>query len=88
MGAGVYLVEVIITSSGQRSVGNFYLVNDGPRPVEDACWTFARRDYAGRHRSAEEVHTMSLANMDPEYCMVLRSDLVLAAIDEVLTFRG
>lgn len=46
--------------------------------VEDACWTFARLDYAGRLRSAEEVHAMSLANMAPEYCTVLRSDQIEA----------
>jgi nicotinamidase-related amidase len=47
--------------------------------VEDACWTFARLDYAGHLRSAEEVHAMSLANMDPEYCTVLRSDQIEAS---------
>lgn len=38
--------------------------------VEDACFTFARRDYQGRQRSAEEVHAMSLANLSGEYCHV------------------
>jgi nicotinamidase-related amidase len=46
--------------------------------VEDGCFTFARRDYAGRLRSADEVHTMSLANLDREYCTVVRSQEVLA----------
>ncbi len=39
--------------------------------VEDACFTFARRDYHGRLRSAEEVHAMSLANLAGEYCTVM-----------------
>jgi nicotinamidase-related amidase len=47
--------------------------------VEDACWTFGRLDHAGRLWSAEEVHAMSLANMDPEYCTVLRSDQIEAS---------
>ena len=32
--------------------------------VEDAAFTFGRRDYRGTLRSAEEVHAMSLANMN------------------------
>jgi nicotinamidase-related amidase len=39
--------------------------------VADACFTFARRDFHGRLRTAEEVHSMSLANLAGEYCTVL-----------------
>src|SRR5260370_2428114 len=39
--------------------------------VEDACFTYARPDFAGRVRSAEEVHAMSLANLDREYCKAI-----------------
>ena len=46
--------------------------------AEDACFTFARRDYAGRLRSAEEVHAMSLANLNGEYCRVTRTAEMLA----------
>lgn len=48
--------------------------------VEDACFTFAKRDYAGQLRSAAEVHAMSLANLDGEYCRVVRTKAVLAAL--------
>lgn len=48
--------------------------------VEDACFTFARRDWHGRLRSADEVHAMSLANLDGEYCRVARAAAVLAAL--------
>lgn len=41
--------------------------------VSDATFTFARADYAGVPRSAEEVHAMSLANLDGEYATVLRT---------------
>ena len=45
--------------------------------VEDACFTFARRDWRGVLRTADEVHAMSLANLDGEYCrVVITSDLV------------
>lgn len=46
--------------------------------VADACFTFARRDFHGRLRTAEEVHSMSLANLDGEYCTVLDTAVVLA----------
>jgi nicotinamidase-related amidase len=41
--------------------------------VEDACFTFARPDFSGHLRTAEEVHAMSLANLDGEYCTVIRT---------------
>jgi nicotinamidase-related amidase len=46
--------------------------------VEDACFTFGRTDWQGRTRSAEEVHAMSLANLDGEYCSVTNTAAVLA----------
>jgi len=39
--------------------------------VADACFTFGRRDFQGRLRTADEVHAMSLANLNGEYCTVL-----------------
>ena len=48
--------------------------------VEDACFTFGRRDWKGRWRTAEEVHSMSLANLDGEYCSVVRTSQVLEAV--------
>ena len=46
--------------------------------VEDACFTFARPDWEGRVRTAEEVHAMSLANMHREYATVVTTEQVLA----------
>jgi len=45
--------------------------------VEDACFTFARQDWNGRLWSAEDVHALSLANMDGEYCSVVTTREVL-----------
>jgi len=45
--------------------------------VEDAAFTFGRADWDGRLRSAAEVHAMSLANLDGEYCTVVRTEQVL-----------
>ena len=47
--------------------------------VEDACFTFGRKDWNGIFRAASEVHAMSLANLDGEYCSVVRTRDVLAA---------
>jgi hypothetical protein len=46
--------------------------------AEDAAFTFARRDYRGVLRRAEDVHAMSLANMDGEYCTVVTTDELLS----------
>jgi len=48
--------------------------------VEDAIFTFGRKDWHGRWRTAEEVHAMSLANLDGEYCSVVRTNEILAAL--------
>ena len=48
--------------------------------VEDATFTFGRKDWHGTWRTAEEVHAMSLANLDGEYCSVVRTGQVLEAV--------
>ena len=45
--------------------------------VEDACFTFGRKDWAGTWRTADEIHAMSLANLDGEYCTVIPPDALL-----------
>ena len=47
--------------------------------IEDAAFTFGRKDWNGIPRTAEEVHAMSLANLDPEYCRVVSTNEVLMA---------
>jgi nicotinamidase-related amidase len=46
--------------------------------ISDACFTFARRDFDNRLRTADEVHSMSLANLHGEYCTVLDTAAALA----------
>lgn len=41
--------------------------------IEDACFTFAKPDYFGNARSANEVHAMSLANLKDEYAAIMHS---------------
>jgi nicotinamidase-related amidase len=45
--------------------------------VEDATFTFGRKDWRGTWRTADEVHAMSLANLDGEYCSVVRTRQIL-----------
>jgi nicotinamidase-related amidase len=45
--------------------------------VADGCFTFARTDWNGTPRSADDVHAMSLANLDHEYCTVVTTDMLL-----------
>jgi nicotinamidase-related amidase len=46
--------------------------------VEDACFTFAKRDFRRVLRTADEVHAMSLANLDGEYCSIVGTADVLS----------
>lgn len=46
--------------------------------VADGCFTFARSDWNGTPRSAEDIHAMSLANLHGEYCTVVTTDALLA----------
>lgn len=48
--------------------------------VEDAVFTFGRSDWAGAWRTAGEVHAMSLANLDREYCRIVSTAEVLASL--------
>jgi nicotinamidase-related amidase len=38
--------------------------------VQDACWTYAKQDRRGRLWSADDVHALSLVNLEGEYCRV------------------
>jgi nicotinamidase-related amidase len=48
--------------------------------VSDAAFTFDKRDYSGTARSAEEVHAMSLANLDGEYATIATTQEVLEVL--------
>ena len=46
--------------------------------VSDATATFGRHDFAGRWRTSEEVHAMSLANLQGEYAIVVSTEQLLS----------
>lgn len=45
--------------------------------VADATFAFAKKDYDGKTRTAQEVHAMSLANLDGEYAQIQTTDEVI-----------
>lgn len=56
-------VEATVRMAGNLGF-NTYLVEDG-------CFTFGRKDWTGKYHPADDVHAMSLANLDGEYCTVI-----------------
>jgi len=50
--------------------------------VADACFAFAKRDFDGVARTAQEVHAMSLANLHGEYATVIQSNKALRLLAE------
>lgn len=48
--------------------------------VSDATFAFAKVDYSGTSRSADDVHAMSLANLSGEYASIVSTDQLLAAL--------
>jgi nicotinamidase-related amidase len=65
-------VEATVRMAGNLGFATFL--------VEDATFAFGRKDWNGTWRTADEVHAMSLANLDGEYCSVVRSNEILAAL--------
>ena len=45
--------------------------------VSDATATFDRVDFSGKHHAAEEVHAMSLANLQGEYATILSTEEII-----------
>ena len=48
--------------------------------VRDACWTFDGTGPDGDRHGAEEIHAMTLFNVDREFGRVVRADEVVAAL--------
>jgi nicotinamidase-related amidase len=74
----VVLVGVITNNSIEataRMAGNLGFVT---YVVSDATATFDKPDYNGVHRTAEEVHAMSLANLHDEYAHVVSTNNILS----------
>lgn len=76
----VVLVGVSTNNSVEasaRSAGNLGFVT---YVVADATFAFAKSDFDGVHRTAQEVHAMSLANLHGEYATVTTSAELLRGL--------
>ena len=50
------------------------------RLVEDACYTFDRTGFDGRREAAEDIHRMTLSNLNGEFATIETTDAVLGAL--------
>jgi nicotinamidase-related amidase len=74
------LVGVSTNNSVEASARTAGNLGFKPVVVSDASFAFAMRDYAGVQRSADEVHAMSLANLDGEYAAIKDTRILLASL--------
>lgn len=56
--------------------------------VEDACYTFAKPDFYGTPRSAEDVHAMAMSNLQREYADILTTAQLLSDVGPTLSSNG
>ncbi len=78
VGVDTVVITGVITNNSveatARMSGNLGFVT---LVVKDATATFDRHDYDGVPRTAEEVHAMSLANLEGEYAQIVGTDELL-----------
>lgn len=74
------MLGVITNNSLEASVRNAGNLGYRVLLLEDCCFTFAKRDLRGKVWPAEDVHALSLANLDGEYATVTNSAEILAAL--------
>ena len=74
----VVLVGVSTNNSVEASARTADNLGFDVTVVDDACFAFARRDYAGTARSGAEVHAMALSNLHGEHARITDSATLLA----------
>ena len=75
--AGVVLVGVSTNNSVEASARSAGNLGFDTVVVADATFAFAKTDYAGTARSADDVHAMALSNLDGEYASIMSTRDVL-----------
>jgi len=78
--ATLYIAGVITNNSVEATVRMAGNLGFNVFLIEDACFTFARKDWSGTPRTADEVHAMSLANLHGEYCTVITTAIALQGV--------
>ena len=84
------IVQLVITGvstsnsveATTRSAGN---LGFSAHVVHDATFTFAKADFDGIARSAQQVHAMSLANLNGEYATIISAQQALALLAKPLS---
>lgn len=88
-GIGRLVIAGVVTSnsieSTARSAGN---LGFNTFVASDGAITFDKADHAGRLRRAEEVHAMSLANMDGEYATVATTEHLLKLLQDCIAEKS
>lgn len=77
----IVIAGVITNNSVETTVRHAATLGFQVTLAEDTCFTFAKRDWNGVIRTAGEVHAMSLANLDGEYCQVVSSAMWPVAVN-------
>jgi nicotinamidase-related amidase len=77
--AHLVMVGVSTNNSVEASARTAGNLGFATQVVADATFAFAKADYAGTPRSADEVHLMALANLDGEYASIVDTAALLAA---------
>lgn len=79
--ADLTVFGVITNNSVETTVRHAATLGFRVRLVEDACFTFGKRDpFTGAAYPAETVHALSLANLDGEYATIATAAEILAGI--------
>lgn len=76
----VVVVGVSTNNSVEASVRTAGNLGFNTHLIADATFAFAKTDYDGLNRTAQEVHAMSLANLQDEYAKVLTTDAILKQV--------
>jgi nicotinamidase-related amidase len=74
------ILGVITNNSLEATVRNAGNLGHRVFVPEDACFTFAVQDLRGKVWAAEDVHALSLANLNGEYATIASSKDILAAV--------
>lgn len=77
---GAVIVGVSTNNSVEASARSSGNLGFATYVAADATFAFAKADFDGVHRTAQEVHAMSLANLHGEYATVTTSAELLRAL--------
>lgn len=77
---GLVVMGVITNNSVETTVRHGANLGFAVWLVSDACFTFDKVDYRGKSVPAEDVHALSLANLQGEYARIVDSAALLAAL--------